>query len=215
MADKSDYILWGLIITSVVLFKYSFEHPNATFRNTYEPIKITEPIQTQLNAIEPITIKDGNDFFKITPQANYSIYAKIVSKKEYGWGWDGKLVPMDLALAWGNLLNTKNDNHISYSQSGRWYFFEYDAEYPYDVEYVLNHSANNHIIPADSNIKNALKSVDRGQMVLLDGYLVNVNGLVNGDKVVWNSSLSRTDRGNGACELFYVKSVRIGDRVYR
>jgi hypothetical protein len=32
--------------------------------------------------------------------------------------------------------------------------------------------------------------------------------------LAWNTSLSRSDTGDGACEVFYVDKVRIADREY-
>jgi hypothetical protein len=43
-----------------------------------------------------------------------------------------------------------------------------------------------------------------GQIVTLDGYLVNATGP---EGRTWNSSLTRDDTGNGACELIYVEKA--------
>jgi hypothetical protein len=43
-------------------------------------------------------------------------------------------------------------------------------------------------------------------MVSLSGYLVEINGANNWR---WRSSLSRTDTGQGACEVFYVEAVNV------
>ena len=44
-----------------------------------------------------------------------------------------------------------------------------------------------------------------GQIVTLNGYLVNATG--PGGRT-WNSWLTREDLGNGACELFYVENAK-------
>ena len=77
---------------------------------------------------------------------------------------------------------------------------------------VSSHSANTHLIPASGRIASALAHVRRGDVVRLEGDLVDVAGP---DGFVWKTSLSRTDTGPGACETLYVRAVTIGLRRYR
>jgi len=48
--------------------------------------------------------------------------------------------------------------------------------------------------------------VRTGQIVALSGYLVRVQGP---DGWHWNSSMTRSDSGNGACELVWVQDLAI------
>ena len=71
-------------------------------------------------------------------------------------------------------------------------------------------SANTHVIAADSSVKSVINRIRRGDHVHLKGYLVNIIGMGSGGKSFsWNSSISRTDSGNGACEVFYVTEAKI------
>jgi hypothetical protein len=63
-----------------------------------------------------------------------------------------------------------------------------------------------HLIPSTSRVRDRLEDVRPGNVVRLRGYLVSVSG-PNG--YTWRSSLTRTDTGAGACELFYVESVEM------
>ncbi len=172
-----------------------------------------EPVQSPFDA-DPISMEWKNGRLTLTPVAQYSISARVVSTERYYLSWRSDLSPVDLALAWGNLTKPAARKHISYSQSGRWYFYKYDSEFPYDAGYIASHSSNNHVIPADQNLLKAVKKVSTGDAVELDGYLVNVAGKVEGRDVFWNSSLSRTDSGEGSCEVYYVTKIRIGKEVY-
>jgi hypothetical protein len=49
----------------------------------------------------------------------------------------------------------------------------------------------------------------RGEIVHMEGYLVRVDGP---DGFQWASSLSRSDTGNGACELFWVERAAPSSR---
>jgi hypothetical protein len=174
-----------------------------------------DPIQTPANQEDIITLEIKDGVFELKPMATYKASVMVMSKKFYSHGWDGKIAPIDLALAWGKLTEPQYDKHIDYSQSDRWYYFEYDAESPLGGGYISNHSANNHIIPATENIYKALKSVNKKQKIILEGYLVYLKGTYKGGKVFWNSSLTRKDSGNNSCELFFVEKVRIGSNVYQ
>jgi nitrogenase subunit NifH len=83
-----------------------------------------------------------------------------------------------------------------------------------DHSYIISHSSNNHVIPANENIYQAIKTIREKDRVVLKGLLVNLKGTYKGQTVTWNTSLSRTDIGNDSCELFYVSEVRIETKVY-
>ena len=63
-----------------------------------------------------------------------------------------------------------------------------------------------HMIPANKQVAKQLAEVREGNVVAIVGQLVKINA---DDGWRWGSSLSRTDTGNGACELVYVKEVSI------
>jgi hypothetical protein len=173
-----------------------------------------DPIQTSYKSDEPIIREIKNGHFTITPVAGYKILGMVVAKETYPSGWEGEISPVDLAIVWGRLAESEYDRYISYSQSNRWYFYQYKAGSPFDNSFVISHSANNHIIPASENIHEAVKTIGKKDKVVLEGFLVNIKGTYKRQPVTWNTSLSRTDTGNGSCELFYVSKVRIDTKVY-
>jgi len=173
-----------------------------------------DPIQTSTDQKDIIVLEIEDGIFELTPMAAYKASVMVMSKETYSYGWMGKVVPIDLALAWGKLIEPEYDKHIDYSQGDRYYFFEYDSESPLNAGYIGKHSANHHIIPATENILKALKSIKKKQKVVLEGFLVYLRGTYKGEEVFWNSSLKRDDHGDNACELFFVDRVRIGNYVY-
>jgi hypothetical protein len=54
-----------------------------------------------------------------------------------------------------------------------------------------------------------LKAARAGQLVHLKGMLVRADGK---DGWHWVSSLSRTDTGDGSCEVIWVESAQVADR---
>ena len=173
-----------------------------------------DPIQIPCKADEPITREVKNGYLIITPVAEYKISGVVVGKGTYSSDWSGEISPVDLTIAWGKLAEHGSYRYITYTQGYRWYFYQCKSGSPFDHYYVLSHSSNNHIIPANENIRRAVKTVKKKHKVVLEGFLVNLKGTYKEQPVTWNTSLSRTDAGNGSCEVFYVSKVRIDTAVY-
>ncbi|MDO9365701.1 MAG: hypothetical protein Q8Q76_00300 [Methylotenera sp.] len=143
--------------------------------------------------------------YEIIPLAKFSIKARVLASKSYHFGREAELAPVDFALGWGAMSDEAVLNKIDISQSNRFYFWHVD-EFPIPREAIETQSANMHMIPADSLIEKRLKSVRVGQVVQINGYLVEAKA---SDGWRWKSSLTRNDIGNGACEVLLVKSIEV------
>ena len=119
-------------------------------------------------------------------------------------GREADISPTDLALGWGRMTDDAVISRLDISQGGRWYRYRWQGEPPIPVAEIVRSSANMHMIPADTNVATALKRIEPGQRVRIDGWLVEVRG---NDGWRWRSSLTREDSGGGACELVYVCSI--------
>jgi hypothetical protein len=95
-------------------------------------------------------------------------------------------------------------DRLTISQSMRFYCYEYQLPSPIPPDQIVSYSTNLHVIPATEEIARRCKSLRAGALVHLGGELVEATGPVIG---VWRSSLSRTDTGNGACELMWVSQI--------
>jgi len=211
--NKSIAYLLCLCIVISLVGGCSKPEPTAAAHGEIDTLQ--DPIQVPANPEDIITLEIENGVFELKPKAKYKASVMVMSKKSYSHGWTGKIAPIDLVLAWGKLTEPRYDKHINYRQSDRWYYFQYDSESPLTGGYIGDHSANNHIIPATENVHKALKSIRKKQKVVLEGYLVFLEGTYKGGKVFWNSSLTRKDHGANACELFFVDKVKIGNNVYQ
>ncbi|MFA4919423.1 MAG: hypothetical protein WC581_09240 [Thermodesulfovibrionales bacterium] len=205
----------AILLILFIVFASGCNGPELTTVEYGEIDASQDPVQTPYEQDETftITVKDGR--FSIKPLAEYKISAVVAGKESYSYGWSGKVAPVDLALAWGKIAESENTKYVSFSQSDRWYFFTYKPEGPFDASYISRHSANNHIIPATENVLKAVKSVKEREKIIFEGFLVNLTGTVEGQKVSWGTSLTRNDSGDSSCELFYVTKVRIDNKVYQ
>ena len=143
--------------------------------------------------------------YRVTPLAEFSIRAKVLSREDYSLGRESELSPLDLALGWGRMSDEAVLQHIEISQSGRWYRWRTE-QFPIPRREIETHSANMHMIPADDPVSDILDDVRRGQIIELSGYLVRADA---DDGWRWISSLTREDTGGHSCELVYVKRARI------
>lgn len=143
--------------------------------------------------------------YRITPLESFEIEARVLSTEHYLFGREADLSPVDLALGWGKMSDEAILKDIKISQSNRFYYWRVD-EFPIPRREIETQSANMHMIPADDAIASTLKSVKTGQVVKIRGFLVRADA---SDGWHWQSSLTREDTGNGACEVVYVKSLTV------
>ncbi|HEX9081505.1 MAG TPA: hypothetical protein VF768_04445, partial [Holophagaceae bacterium] len=145
---------------------------------------------------------------RITPLAQFDIRARILSRERYWFDRAAELSPLDLALGWGPMSDTQVLQHITIRQSGRWYYWS-SSSLPISAGEIVSHSANMHMIPASDAVARRLLAARVGQIVHLEGDLVRADGP---DQWHWISSLSRTDTGDGSCEVVWVTHAEVSDR---
>lgn len=222
-----------LILNSVIgdiyfRMKYSFPKVTRTTEEVLDPTK--EPIQINLNNAEKFYHQGERKKHIIQPMAEYSITGLTVATNTNLWLRDvmrndfDDIALMDIGLTWGRVSNPSylKEHKLRFKSvktlgearmlipKGRFYSNE-------DVMYFSYHFSHTHLVPANDNVMGALLTIKKGQVVKLEGYLID-QYRVDGSAVV-KTSLSRTDknstaRGGGACEVMFVKRVQIGNKVY-
>ena len=159
------------------------------------------PVQADL---QPSTFMLGD--YQLTRKASFEIRARVLSKEPYYLGRTADLAPIDLALGWGVMSDSAVLSQIEISQSARWYRTRYDLPPPIADKQIIFNSSNMHMIPARKALERSLKKLREGDIVLIKGYLVDVD---HDSGWYWHSSMSRLDTGDGACELVYVESLSV------
>lgn len=169
------------------------------------PVRVdvrNDPQQIDLEG-KPAEIAQAD--WTLTPLAEFHLAARVLAKESYAFDAVAKLAPFDLALGWGPMAQPDVLQHIEISQSNRFYFWRTEAP-PIPTADIVSHSANMHIIPADREVLKTLAKVKPGQTIRLHGLLIEAR---NADGGNWRSSLTRTDSGNGACEIVWVRRLEI------
>jgi hypothetical protein len=164
------------------------------------PIAPADPQQADAEGAQVTTL--GR--WRIKPRARYDITARILSREDYHFDLLADLIPEDLALGWGPMSDNRVLRAFKITQGARFYSWMPKQDLPIPRQDVIEHSANTHVIPADSAVRRQLKRLRVGQVVHLTGFLVDA---VRDDGAYINTSLTRSDTGAGSCEVVLVEQV--------
>ncbi|MBK5253340.1 MAG: hypothetical protein JJE03_02525 [Peptostreptococcaceae bacterium] len=167
MSKLDKILIAGVIIFLIILGKFAFA-PRA-----YQG-SIPDPVQIDLISPDVVYVSGEDSDIKIDLLAEYTIEAVIKSKKKYS-DYSSQVAKYDVALAWGDLNQNDIDEHIKYSQRGRWYYYTWDSDSSVNESYIAEHSANVHLINQDSSVLKEIKKLDVKDHIKLTGYLVSVN----------------------------------------
>lgn len=173
-----------------------------------------DPIQAPADDLQPLRLTLGGTEFVLTPRARYVLRGVVLGRERYRVGWQAKLAPYDVAMAWGPLAEKQLFRKLDWSQDNRWYFWRYGSGFAYDNAFVYRHSANTHAIPASDTVARAIGALDYGVNAELAGILVDVAAERDGARYFWNTSLSRGDTGDGSCEVLYLARLKVGRDVW-
>ncbi len=217
---QTDYLIIGIGLTFIFLALLLLLGFQLMARETAVPPTpashlIADPMQWATARDEPVIFgQDKNNQWQIIPRAHLQMGGRVLSRKTYR-NWPANISPLDLALGWGELGDPQVDQWVNWRQSNRWYHYSWEDDSPYDADYLRLHSSNVHIIPATPNLAEALLKIKEDDQVFLEGLLVDIEA-TQGDRKWRNStSLSRSDSGNGACEILYVKRLTWNGQTYQ
>jgi hypothetical protein len=160
------------------------------------------PAQTRVAAMQ-VALGDG---FEARLLHGYVLEGRVVSRREFRNDATSAVSPLDLGIVWGDLAEDGATDELSFRAGQRvlWTRFGPEVELPRNWEEQVT---NNHLIPANQSVNDALMAVEVGQQVRLSGYLVIVTGE---DIRPWRSSTRRDDSTIvGGCEIILVTGIEV------
>jgi len=169
---------------------------------SHEPGVLVPEVPTQTPPRSPRLIEHASPY-QLTPLADYAIRARVLGTEHYRFDQVADLVPLDLALGWMSMSDSRILDRIHVFQSVR-HFYYWMPGGVLPAEEAKVSAANTHVIPGDDAIRAELFELKEGDVVRLTGQLVEVTGPKG---FTMRSSLRRDDSGDGACEILYVRSV--------
>jgi hypothetical protein len=162
-----------------------------------------EPEQVKIDSPKKWRYKDVD----VTPLAEFRIRARVLLTNHFWWGREASVSPVDLTLGWRLMSNQEVlDGLRLYSMPRAYSWTGRNGQLPATNTDITEHSANMHMVPATDEMAEQLRAVKRGDLIDLRGYLIQMDFPGGG---VWRSSMTRSDTGNGACELVWVEELKV------
>jgi hypothetical protein len=172
------------------------------------PGLLNDPVQRSTRR-QRFHFKYRGKTYIVRPVAEYELWGLVASRNNprsimdayHDWT---SVDTRDLGIIWGKNLRN-NDFHRVKIRNSSW---QVHWRYPHGVTFYNDSISNNHLITGDPAVRSAIGRVQRGDQIHMKGMLVNYR---SGDEPgSWRrSSTSRTDTGNGACEVVYVESIEV------
>ena len=169
---------------------------------------------TQSDASGQTVIKAYNTEIAITYMAEYSITGRVVSTATFlanKANLRNKFSPKDVSIVWGPLSDKKVDRGTRWirdiSIQRRGIIFTSSNSQINAGGDPGQFISNNHLIPANNQIRSLMKAIKKNDYIRIDGYLVDVDYMQGSIPISLPTSLSRFDEGNGACEQIYVIKI--------
>ncbi len=161
------------------------------------------PLQKRLKGKKEFISKGRK--YRYAASSTIYFFGRVLSIKNYIMDDKAEIAPYDLATGWLDMSKIGLIRNLRFSQGDRKLFTDpWDTWAPNDPRVSMNF-ANMHIIPANKEILETLATIEKYDVVELEGYLVDVRGLHK--EYVWNSSRTRADIGRGSSEIIYVTKL--------
>lgn len=170
------------------------------WREKVRPGLASGPVQTPVEAV-PSALQFGATKASLLARAHYETTAWVVAvDDDFDDGLE-EVMPLDVALAWGPLGNPDILETMSFHLARRYVSARWDGEMPLANDVVMQHLSNHHLVFSSEALRAQLEDVEPGELLELEGHLVDID---LGHRKV-RTSLSRKDKGNGACEVLFVE----------
>ena len=168
------------------------------------PPGVLVPYEPEQDPVEPPRQWQFKDS-QVTALATFRVRARVLLTAHYWWGDAAAVSPVDLTLGWRLMSNQEILDGLHLYRLRRAYAWApRNGRLPASEQDITAHSANMHMVPSTGELARRLRAIARGDLVDVRGYPVEIR-LSNGG--IWRSSLTRTDTGDGACELVWVDEL--------
>lgn len=214
MRTPANRIKQGLLASLVGATLYGLAAWNAARPPkipAFSPLVFQDPMQAPTSE-QPFEVNRSGGHYSVAPRFTYTISGLVVSQHDSSsWldishaKWGDFLNTKDVCVVWGENLRSGLYARLSYS-SGNWTCYAQSRDAETWNEFRKDQLANNHVLPADSGVARSLADLEVGDEITLNGSLVDYR---IGNLPDRKTSTIRTDTGNGACEIVWVKDLQL------
>jgi hypothetical protein len=174
---------------------------------------LQNPVQTKEGVPEPFEVTRKDFTYTVTPLYSYELWGMIVSYHHSASfvdishkQWNDYLNTKDVCVIWGRNIETGVYERMTFRNRDFTCFYRYPDRETGEL-FTENALSNNHLLPADPLVADAVLKARKGDQVRLKGWLVSYG--LKGAPYARRSSTVRNDRGNGACEVVYVTEFEV------
>ena len=176
-----------------------------------------DPAQEQAELPQPFEVTRKGATYTVAPLYNYDLYGMVVSYHNSDSfvdlahkRWKDYLNVKDLCVIWGKNVESDVYRRMKFSSRDFTCYYTYPDEETFRL-FSESCLSNNHLLSADPALIRSIMSARRGDQIHLRGYLAMYDQKQTGFHR--GTSISRDDRGNGACETVYVTDFTVLKRA--
>jgi len=197
-----------LPIAALVLFVSFFMRNRLPGKDSIHDQLLQNPVQTKGSLPEPFEVTRENVTYVVRPLFNYELWGMIVSYHHAASFidvshkvWNDYINTKDICVIWGKNVVSGVYRKMKFKNRDFTCFYRFPDRETGRI-FTENCLSNNHLLPADPLVAEAVMKARKGDQVRFKGWLVSYGQ--KGAAFARVSSTVRNDRGNGACEVVYV-----------
>ncbi len=198
----------------LLIFSFFLKDRLPSSSEMLEPLE-SDPVQREMNAA-PFDIRSKDITFTVTPLFAYELNGLVVSYHHSNElsdfshkKWGDSLNIKDICVIWGANLNDSILEGIRFS-SGNWTCFYETKDRDTWESFNPVFFSNNHLITENKALASKILAAGKGDQIRISGYLSNYT---HNKGFFRNTSVTRQDTGQGACEIIYVTEFQIIKRA--
>lgn len=200
-----------IVLASGVYFMGRREATRLPDAAEIDPRAFEEPLQRPTER-GPFLFEYMGVEYHVEPLAEYQLAGLVVTHNDisafHDIYHDERSVDVrDLCLIWGENLKDDSFKELVY-WSEPWSCHVRAPSREAFRRFDETALSNNHLLPANEEIKRGLQAVEVGDEVWISGALVNYSPAHSPERLR-KSSTVRSDRGNGACEVIFVEQFTV------
>ncbi len=213
LSQIQTFAKWLALISAVVMLYTAFVKDDLPARDSYNFKHLAAPKQESTTQA-PFTVEAGGETYRIIPRHRYQLQGVVVSYHDADalddiWHhekWKDFLNVRDLCVIWGENIETEVYRRMSF-ENDSWTCWAYWPDAETGSRFSMHQISNNHILTDDAELKHRLLTAEPGDHIRLAGALAKYENHANG--FYRDTSTTRTDTGNGACETVYMTDFEI------
>jgi hypothetical protein len=208
-----------LLFVNIFLFSLSwFLKEELPLVDEILPELSQDPVQTQTTR-KPFSFSYKETEYQVIPLYDYELWGLVASYNDIRSWFDSyhdadSVDTKDICVIWGKNLKTNDFRDWDIKNTSWTCWFSYDDR----STFFYNQLSNNHLITDNETIRSKINAVQKGSQIHLKGSLVSYakKGIYDvycseGKECRYarNSSITREDMGNQACEVVFVDSLDV------